>query len=96
MPLTAIPQRMVQAVVAIEDRRFYDHPGVDLIGTTRAVFSNVFGSKRYLSGGSTITQQLVRNTFLTPEKTPRRKLTEWLMSVALERRLTKDKSSSCT
>ena len=56
---------MVQAVVAIEDRRFYDHPGVDVIGTTRAVFTNLFGTRKYLSGGSTITQQLVRNTFLS-------------------------------
>jgi penicillin-binding protein 1B len=90
VPITAIPPRMVQAVLAIEDRRFYDHPGVDVIGTTRAVVSNVFGSHRYLSGGSTLTQQLVRNTFLTQEKTLKRKFSEWLMSVALERRLSKD------
>jgi penicillin-binding protein 1B len=99
VPLSAIAPRMIQAVVAIEDRRFYDHPGVDVIGTTRAVFSNLFGSRRYLSGGSTITQQLVRNTFISSmwglakarEKDPRRKFTEWMMSIALERRLTKDK-----
>lgn len=99
VPLAAIPPRMIQAVIAIEDRRFYDHSGVDWIGTTRAVFTNVFGTKQYLSGGSTITQQLVKNTFLTSmwgiakarEKDPRRKFTEWLMSVALERRLSKDK-----
>ena len=99
VPLAAIPPRMIQAVIAIEDRRFYDHSGVDWIGTTRAVFTNIFGTKKYLSGGSTITQQLVKNTFLTSmwgiakarEKDPRRKFTEWLMSVALERRLTKDK-----
>jgi penicillin-binding protein 1B len=98
LPLTAIPPRMVQAVLATEDRRFYDHPGVDVIGTTRAVFSNLFGSHRYLSGGSTITQQLVRNTFISSmwglekaqEKSAKRKFTEWLMSVALERRLSKD------
>jgi penicillin-binding protein 1B len=99
VPLAAIPPRMIQAVIAIEDRRFYDHSGVDWIGTTRAVLSNLFGSKKYLSGGSTITQQLVRNTFLTSmwgveqaqQKSPRRKVTEWFMSVALERRLSKDK-----
>jgi penicillin-binding protein 1B len=98
VPLGAIPQRMAQAVIAIEDRRFYDHPGVDPIGTTRAVLTNIFGSRKYLSGGSTITQQLVRNTFLSAywgiaraqEKTPQRKFTEWLMSIALERRLSKD------
>jgi penicillin-binding protein 1B len=99
VPLASIPPRMIQAVIAIEDRRFYDHSGVDWIGTTRAVLSNIFGSKKYLSGGSTITQQLVRNTFLTSmwgaeqaqQKSPRRKITEWFMSVALERRLAKDK-----
>jgi penicillin-binding protein 1B len=99
VPLSVIPPRMIQAVIAIEDRRFYDHSGVDWIGTTRAVFTNIFGNKKYLGGGSTITQQLVKNTFLTSmwgmakarEKDPRRKFTEWLMSVALERRLSKDK-----
>ncbi len=98
VPLSAIPPRMVQAVVAIEDRRFYDHPGVDPIGTARAVLTNIFGSRKYLSGGSTITQQLIRNTFLSAywglerarEKDPRRKFTEWLMSFALERRLSKE------
>ncbi|NUR53962.1 MAG: PBP1A family penicillin-binding protein [Acidobacteria bacterium] len=90
VPLSSIPPRMIQAVVAIEDRRFYDHPGIDIIGTTRAVLTNIFGSRGYSSGGSTITQQLVRNTFLTQEKTLKRKFTEWFMSVALERRLTKE------
>ena len=89
-PLSAIPQRMIQAVLAIEDRRFYDHVGIDPIGIAGAMFRNVFGSKQYLAGGSTLTQQLVKNTFLTPEKTPKRKMTEWFMSIALERRLSKD------
>jgi penicillin-binding protein 1B len=99
VPLSAIPPRMVQAVIAIEDRRFYGHSGVDWFGTTRAVLTNLLGSKKYMSGGSTLTQQLVKNTFLTSmwgfdkarEKGPRRKFTEWLMSFALERRLSKDK-----
>jgi penicillin-binding protein 1B len=94
---------MIRAVIAIEDHRFYDHSGVDVIGTTRAVFTNVFGSRKYLSGGSTLTQQLVRNTFLASmwglDKARergglaglKRKFTEWFMSVALERRLSKDK-----
>jgi penicillin-binding protein 1B len=90
VPLQAIPQRMVQAVLAIEDRRFYDHPGVDPIRTVGAVFTNVFGDKPYLEGGSTLTQQIVKNTFLTPEKSLRRKMLEWFMSVVLERRLSKD------
>jgi penicillin-binding protein 1B len=90
VPLQVIPTKMVQAVLAIEDRRFYDHSGVDPIGTAGAIFRNIFGDKEYLAGGSTVTQQLVKNTFLTREKTPSRKMTEWLMSMILERRLTKD------
>src|SRR4029453_9175496 len=90
VPLAAIPSHMIRAVVAIEDRRFYDPPGIDVIGTTRAVLTNIFGTRKYLSGGSTITQQLVRNTFLTQEKSLKRKFTEWFMSIALERRITKD------
>ena len=90
MPLQAIPRQMIQAVLAIEDRRFYDHPGIDPIGIAGAVFRNVFGNKAYLASGSTVTQQLVKNTFLTPDKTPKRKMIEWFMSVVLETRLTKD------
>jgi penicillin-binding protein 1B len=90
VPLQVIPAKMVQAVLAIEDRRFYDHHGIDPIGIAGAVFRNVFGHKEYLASGSTITQQLVKNTFLTHEKTLRRKMTEWFMSILLERRLSKD------
>jgi penicillin-binding protein 1B len=90
MPLGAIPRQVVEAVLAIEDRRFYDHLGIDPIGIAGAIFRNVFGDKEYLAGGSTLTQQLVKNTFLTPEKLLRRKMTEWFMAIALERRLTKD------
>ena len=90
VPLQVIPKHMIQAVLSIEDRRFYDHPGIDPIGIAGAAFRNVFGSKQYLASGSTITQQLVKNTFLTPEKTLKRKMTEWFMSVVLETRLSKD------
>jgi penicillin-binding protein 1B len=90
VPLESIPKHMVQAVLAIEDRRFYDHSGIDPIGIAGAIFRNIFGNKEYLAGGSTLTQQLVKNTFLTPEKTPQRKMTEWFMAIALERRLSKD------
>jgi penicillin-binding protein 1B len=90
VPLQVIPKPMIEAVLAIEDRRFYEHPGVDPIGIAGAIFRNIFGNKAYLASGSTITQQLVKNTFLTPEKTPKRKMTEWFMSVVLETRLTKD------
>ncbi|HEY0872314.1 MAG TPA: PBP1A family penicillin-binding protein [Vicinamibacterales bacterium] len=90
VPLAQIPPRMVQAVLSIEDRRFYDHPGVDPIAIFASIADYVFGRKTYLRGGSTLTQQLVKNTFLTPERSPKRKFQEWIMSIALERRLTKD------
>ncbi|HXG56032.1 MAG TPA: PBP1A family penicillin-binding protein [Vicinamibacterales bacterium] len=90
VPLAAIPQRMVQAVLAIEDRRFYEHPGVDPLAVVGAFFAYAVGGKPRMRGGSTLTQQLVKNTFLTPERSPVRKYQEWIMSIALERRLTKD------
>ena len=60
---------MVEAVIAIEDRRFFEHPGVDPIRAVGALITNLRGDKPYLVGGSTLTQQIVKNTFLTPEKT---------------------------
>ena len=59
-----IPPRMVQAVLSIEDRRFYEHPGIDPIGIGGALFSYATRRRTYVAGGSTITQQLVRNVFL--------------------------------
>ncbi len=88
--LTAIPERMTQAVLAIEDRRFYDHPGVDVIRSIGAIVTNLRGDTPYLVGGSTITQQLVKNFFLTPEKSIKRKVMEQLMALVLERRASKD------
>ena len=97
--LSAIQPLMVQAVLAIEDRRFYEHPGVDPIGMVSAVVRNTFGNKGYLSGASTITQQLARNFFLTDQmaveqatgrRSIRRKLLEQFMSIVLERRASKD------
>ncbi len=85
-----IPPVMVQAILAIEDRRFFQHNGVDLRGVARA-FVNwaTSGSVNYHQGGSTITQQLVKNAYLTPEKTLQRKFNEALIAVALEQRLSK-------
>lgn len=89
-PLAQVPERMRQAVLAIEDRRFYDHPGVDIIRSAGAVLTNLFGDRQYLVGGSTLTQQIVKNTYLTREQTMRRKLQEQFMALVLETRLTKD------
>lgn len=83
-----IPPVLVQAILAIEDRRFFEHSGVDVTGLTRAVLRNL-GEERFGQGGSTITQQLVKNTYLTPEKTLQRKYAEAMLSIALEKRLAK-------
>ncbi|HJS23691.1 MAG TPA: PBP1A family penicillin-binding protein, partial [Pyrinomonadaceae bacterium] len=84
-----IPPVMVHAILAIEDRRFFEHSGVDLSGLARAVLRNA-GDERLAQGGSTITQQLVKNTYLSPEKTLERKYAEAMLSVALEHRLSKN------
>lgn len=89
LPLSAIPLVCLQAVTAIEDEDFLEHAGVSLTGTLRAVARNVT-SGRYAQGGSTITQQLVKNFFLTPEKTIKRKVTEQMMAFLLEARFSKD------
>ena len=88
--LTLIPKHMVQAVLAIEDRRFYEHAGIDPIRIVGAIVTNLRGDRPYLVGGSTLTQQLVKNFFLTPEKSFRRKFQEQFLSVVLETRATKD------
>jgi penicillin-binding protein 1B len=90
VPLAAIPKAVVNAILAIEDRRFYDHPGVDPIRAVGAIVTNLRGDKPYLVGGSTLTQQIVKNTFLTPEKSMRRKVQEQFMAIVLESRFTKD------
>jgi penicillin-binding protein 1A len=78
-----------QAVIAIEDRRFYQHFGVDPIGLTRAAV-NTLTSGRFSQGGSTLTQQLAKNLFLKPERTLERKVQEVLLAVWLEQKYTKD------
>ncbi len=98
--LAAIPPAMVEAVLAIEDRRFYDHPGIDPIGIAGAAFSYATGRRNYLAGGSTITQQLVRNVFLPKfagmtlkmarERSWNRKVLEAWVAIVLSRRATKD------
>jgi penicillin-binding protein 1B len=86
-----LPPVLVNAIVAIEDRRFFKHSGLDVRGIARA-FVNWIGNGRFQfhQGGSTITQQLVKNTYLTPEKTLRRKFNEAMIAVALEQRLSKE------
>ncbi|HYZ39607.1 MAG TPA: biosynthetic peptidoglycan transglycosylase, partial [Stellaceae bacterium] len=78
-----------KAVIATEDRRFYTHFGIDPIGLIRAAFANLTAG-RVVQGGSTITQQLAKNLFLTPERSLTRKIQETLLALWLEHRFTKD------
>ncbi len=78
-----LPDHVVEAVLAIEDRRFFRHPGLDPIGLARAVVANLRAG-RLVQGGSTITQQLAKNLFLSPERTLKRKLQEALLALWLE------------
>lgn len=82
------PQSLKNAVIAIEDDRFYSHSGVDLQGFARAALVNLSG--KYSQGASTITMQVARNFFLTNEKTLNRKLYEVLLALKIEKNLTKD------
>lgn len=84
-----LPAYLPQAVVAIEDRRFYSHFGMDPLGLLRAAAVNIRAG-RIVQGGSTITQQLAKNLFLTRERTYKRKIQEALLALWLERELTKD------
>lgn len=84
-----IPTHMVQAVVAIEDHRFYSHSGVDYWGSLRAAVTNLKAGHT-VQGGSTLTQQLAKNVFLTHERTYKRKIKEVLLAKKIERSYTKD------
>jgi len=87
--LKELPTALPQAVLATEDRRFYDHFGVDLIGLARAMWVNVLAG-RIRQGGSTITQQVAKNLFLAPDRTIKRKAQELLLALWLESKFTKD------
>lgn len=83
-----LPPHLIYAVLAIEDRRFYSHYGLDPIGIARALYNNLTSGRR--QGGSTITQQLAKNLFLTPEQKLKRKIQEAILAIWLETQLTKD------
>jgi len=89
VPLRELPPYLPKAFLAIEDRRFYSHYGVDPFGIARAVAANVL-HRGVSQGGSTLTQQLAKNLFLTQERTMQRKLQEVILSVWLERKYSKD------
>ena len=84
-----LPDDLVNGLLAVEDRRFFEHAGVDLRGIARALWANIRAG-RTVQGGSTLTQQLVKNFILTPERSLRRKLNEALMALIVESRYDKD------
>ena len=88
VPLKDLPRYVPQAFVAIEDRRFYSHYGVDPIGIARASVANIL-HRGVSQGGSTITQQLAKNLFLTQERTLSRKVQEVALALWLERKFSK-------
>jgi penicillin-binding protein 1C len=88
IPLSKIPKTLHHATIAIEDKDFYRHGAVDFRGIARAAYSTIF--KKQLQGGSTLTQQLVKNSLLTPERTVDRKVKEIILSFATEALYTKD------
>lgn len=89
VPLDKIPQQMINAVIATEDSRFYDHHGIDPIGIARAL-KVALTSGGASQGASTITQQVARNFFLTPEKKLMRKIKEAVLAIDIENNLTKN------
>ena len=89
VPLSEMPDYLIQATLATEDRRFYSHFGIDAIGTFRALLENV-RAQGVVQGGSSITQQLAKNLFLSNERTLMRKITEAFLALWLEANLTKD------
>ena len=86
--LDQVPQPLIDALIATEDRGFYEHKGVSIRGIARAVFNNFSGGAR--QGGSTITQQLIKNFYLNSDRTMKRKANEALMAVLLELHYSKD------
>jgi len=84
-----IPPFLVQAIIATEDRRFFDHSGIDIIGILRAAWTNIRAG-RIRQGGSTLTQQLAKNLFLTPERSLKRKIQEAMLAYWLEAKFSKE------
>ena len=87
--LEQLPEGLKDALLAVEDPKFFQHNGLSFRGILRAIWVNI-KERRFAQGGSTLTQQLIKNLFLTRERSIKRKLTEWPMAIALERRYSKE------
>lgn len=90
IPYDDIPKHLIDALLATEDRRFFDHNGIDVWGILRAMAYNI-AAGGVVQGGSTITQQLAKNTFLTPERTLKRKIQEVMLALWMESHFSKEK-----
>ncbi len=90
IPFESMGENIKKATIAIEDSEFYNHPGIRVTSIVRAVIANFFGAGK-TQGGSTITQQLVKNTLLTQKKTYTRKIKEWVLAIKIDRAMPKDK-----
>jgi 1A family penicillin-binding protein len=86
--LDELPKSLIWATIAVEDKNFYHHPGFDIVAITRAAYNNLTQGKS--EGASTITQQLIKNTLLTPEKTITRKIKEIILALWVEKTYSKD------
>lgn len=89
LPLASIPKPVIETVLAVEDHRFYSHPGIDPVAVGRAVWANLVKGE-VVQGGSTITQQLAKNLFYTPQRTFVRKIKESIAALVLEAKYRKD------
>ncbi|HOT97478.1 MAG TPA: PBP1A family penicillin-binding protein [bacterium] len=88
IPISEIPEMMIKSVLATEDARFYDHWGIRPLRFVRAILFDIFTLSKQ-QGASTLTQQLARRLYLTPEKTMTRKIREWMTAIQIERTYTK-------
>ena len=93
VPVAAIPKRIIKAVISAEDKKFYSHPGIDLMGVVRAIITNIrrLGTDQRPVGASTITQQVAKNFLLSNEVTLQRKIKEAILAFRIERAITKDR-----
>ncbi len=89
VPLSRIPKHVREAVIAIEDARFYKHHGIDIKGIARSLIQNII-NRKIVEGASTITQQLARTSFLNREKTIERKIKEAILAIQIEKKYSKD------
>lgn len=90
VPISKIPQSLIWATLAIEDKEFYKHHGLSVRGIVKATIYNLKNGEESLRGGSTITQQLVKNVYLSKEKSWKRKIKEALIAIGLERKFSKE------